>query len=42
MQQDIREVSKITGESTVNVRKINNPGTKRVLKKSLQENQENS
>lgn len=41
MQQDMREVSKINGESTVNVRKIVNPGSKRVLKQSLQENQEN-
>jgi hypothetical protein len=30
MQQDVREVSKIAGESTVNVRKIQPP--KKVLK----------
>jgi hypothetical protein len=33
MQQDIKEVSKISGESTVNVRRV--PQSKRVLKQSL-------
>ena len=38
LHSDMRDVSKISGEATVSIRKLKNADNKRVLKQSLQEN----
>lgn len=38
IHQGFKEISKISGEATINVRKINNPANKKVLKQSSADN----
>ena len=40
LHADMKQVSKIAGETTVNIRKINNPGTRKAAKTTF--NDENS